>query len=257
MDIVLVGSGNVATQLGRKSLLAGHRIKQVYSRHLEHAFPLAVQLQCTAVNEIQLIERNADLIIIAISDSAVMNFMGTLGKTSTCAVHTAGALSIVALQAAGSSYGVVYPLQSLCKEIEMIPPLTLLVDGNNAASLRQIKEFAGSITETVIEANDESRLKYHLAATIVNNFSNHLFTLAENYCEKENISFALLQPLLEETVTRLRKFSPAQTQTGPALRNDLISLDKHRKLLAGYPEITDLYDLFSRQIHESYSKRKD
>ena len=73
------------------------------------------------------------------------------------------------------------------------------------------------------------RLKYHLAATLVNNFTNYLFTVAENFCKKKNISFAILQPLMEETVMRMRNISPAATQTGPAIRNDRLTLEKHRE----------------------------
>ena len=85
--------------------------------------------------------------------------------------------------------------------------------------------------ETVLEADDDTRLKYHLAATMVNNFTNYLFAQAESFCKKENISFAVLQPLMEETVIRLRNISPHETQTGPAIRNDLDTLKKHRELL--------------------------
>src|SRR5690606_12494739 len=44
MDIVLIGSGNVATQLGRALRLKGHRIVQVYSRNRSHAEDLASTL---------------------------------------------------------------------------------------------------------------------------------------------------------------------------------------------------------------------
>ncbi len=89
------------------------------------------------------------------------------------------------------------------------------MDGNNADTTRQLKEFASSIAETVLEADDETRLKYHLAATIVNNFTNHLFALAESFCEKENISFSALQPLMEETVIRLRNANSAASANRP------------------------------------------
>ncbi len=42
--------------------------------------------------------------------------------------------------------------------------------------------------------------------------------MAELFCKKENISFAVLQPLMEETVIRLRNISPYDTQTGPAIK---------------------------------------
>ena len=97
----------------------------------------------------------------------------------------------------------------------------------------------------------DTRLKYHLAATLVNNFTNYLFAMAESFCKKENISFAVLQPLMEETVIRLRNISPAATQTGPAIRNDQNTIQKHRELLNDYPaHIAKFYELFTQEIQK-------
>src|SRR5664279_4519642 len=126
----------------------------------------------------------------------------------------------------------------------------MLVDGNIPESKRQIKEFAATISEIVLEADDDTRLKYHLAGTLVNNFTNYLFVLAETFCKKENISFAVLQPLMEETVFRLRNASPRILQTGPAIRNDQVTLQKHRQLLLQYPSLLEFYEKFTKEIQD-------
>jgi len=251
MDIVIIGSGNTATVLGRKSLAAGHRIIQVYSRNSNHANTLATRLGTSSTSYISSIEKKADLMIIALRDDAVGSFVKDLGKVNATVVHTAGSLSIQDLRDASESYGVVYPLQSLRREIEIIPPLSLLVEGNDPKTKVLLKKFASGIADTVIETNDDSRLKYHVAATIVNNFTNYLFSMAESFCKKENISFAVLQPLIEETVIRLRNSSPLDTQTGPAIRGDQETINKHRKILSGYPAILSFYDKFTEEIQNS------
>jgi hypothetical protein len=111
-----------------------------------------------------------------------------------------------------------------------------------------LKEFTKTIGENSLEADDDTRLKYHLAATLVNNFTNHLFSLAEIFCKKENISFSMLQPLMEETVMRLRSVSPLDAQTGPAARNDQLTLQKHMGILKRYPDILSFYEKFSAEI---------
>jgi len=250
MDIVLIGSGNVATVLGRKSLAAGHRILQVYSRHEDHANHLANRLGARVASSVSAVDKNADLMIIALRDEVLAPFAQALGETKSLLMHTAGALSIHEVRGAAGLYGVLYPLQSLRKEIDLIPPLTILVDGNKIEARDQIKEFASTIAGTVIESDDRTRLKYHLAATVVNNFTNHLFVQAASFCEKENISFAVLQPLIEETVMRLRYVSPIIAQTGPAFRNDHNTIQKHRELLKDYPVIARFYDLFTEEIQK-------
>jgi predicted short-subunit dehydrogenase-like oxidoreductase (DUF2520 family) len=251
MNIVLIGSGNVATVLGRKSLAAGHRIVQVYNRNADHANVLATRLGTTSTSYISSIERKADLMIVALRDDAVGYLVKEIGEVSSILVHTAGALSINEVRGSNKSFGVLYPLQSLRKEIEILPALSILVDGNNINTTRQLKEFANSIAGNVTEADDEARLKYHLAATIVNNFSNYLYTLAASFCEKENISFQVLQPLIEETAIRLRNTTPQKAQTGPAIRNDENTIKKHQQLLKNYPDILKYYNLFSSEIQKS------
>jgi hypothetical protein len=56
---------------------------------------------------------------------------------------------------------------------------------------------------------------------------------------------------MEETVMRMRNISPSETQTGPAIRNDLKTLDKHRKIIEGYPELIRFYEIFTREIQNT------
>ena len=79
MDIVLIGSGNTATVLGRKSLAAGHRIVQVYSRNPDHANRLATRLRTSSTSYISSIEKKADLMIIAIRDDAIISHLEESG----------------------------------------------------------------------------------------------------------------------------------------------------------------------------------
>jgi predicted short-subunit dehydrogenase-like oxidoreductase (DUF2520 family) len=252
MDIILIGSGNTATILGRKCVTSGHRICQVYSRTEKNAGALAQQLNAEAVSSISAISKKADLMIIAIRDEAILPFIQSVETISYPVAHTAGAVPLHAVKNPGNAYGVLYPLQSLRKEIERIPPMTLLIDGNSAKTRETLLQIATTIAEQVIEADDSLRLKYHLAATLVNNFTNFLFVLAENFCKKENISFTVLQPLIEETTLRMRNISPLEAQTGPAIRNDLITLDMHRKIINDYPALSRIYEMFTREIQNFY-----
>ena len=251
MDIVIIGSGNVATVIGRKSQAAGHRIIQVYSPNGAHANTLASRLGTNSTAYISTVEKTADLMIIALRDEAIAAFIKNLGMTKSILTHTAGSLPIDILSAASDRFGALYPLQSLRKEIERIPALTILVDGNREGTKTQIREFAATIADTVLSADDLTRLKYHLVGTIVNNFTNQLFATAEVFCKKENISFAVLQPLLEETVLRLRHVSPAEAQTGPAKRKDQVTIQKHLNLLKTHSSLRKIYELFSEEIQKT------
>jgi len=49
----------------------------------------------------------------------------------------------------------------------------------------------------VNQAGDEQRLKFHLNAIFVSNFSNHLYALSEKFCAEEKLDFSLLKPLIK------------------------------------------------------------
>ena len=54
--------------------------------------------------------------------------------------------------------------------------------------------------------------------------------------------------LIEETALRLREISPAQAQTGPAIRQDEATIQKHLELLRNEPIIRDIYEQLTRSI---------
>jgi predicted short-subunit dehydrogenase-like oxidoreductase (DUF2520 family) len=101
-----------------------------------------------------------------------------------------------------------------------------------------------------VEANDEERLKLHMAAVFCNNFVNHLYALTAEYCTKETLRFELLIPLIQETAQRLLEMPPSQAQTGPASRNDKETMQKHLELLDNYPQLKEIYILFTKSIQQ-------
>lgn len=255
MDIIIIGSGNVATVVGRKILSAGHRVIQVYSPDPHHAAALASLLCAKPIRSMKDLERSADLILVSIPDNAYDSFFQQFPRTGSFVAHTAGSVPLTVSGNISDRYGVLYPLQSLRKELQAIPEFPLLVDANSSAALEELKIFAADLSNTVIQANDETRLKYHVGAVLLNNFTNHLFALSEDWCREEGIAFSLLHPLIRETVNRLEYFSPATVQTGPAIRNDTKTLEKHQQLLSGYPALSDLYKVLTRSIQQFHQHK--
>jgi predicted short-subunit dehydrogenase-like oxidoreductase (DUF2520 family) len=232
--------------MGRKIRHAGHVIYQVYSRNAAHAKHLAEQLDSPF--SVSAIDPGAELYIVAISDTSLHGVSEWLSLGHSLVVHTAGSVSIDALKGVSSNYGILYPLQTLRKELNTNTILPVLVDANNENNRSAIFSFARSFTDVVAYADDLERSKLHLAAVIANNFSNYLFTLAEEYCIKEKVDFKMIVPLLEETARRMNYASPGATQTGPAARKDLKTISRHLDMLAEYPELKKLYEIFSAEI---------
>ena len=249
MDIVILGSGNVAAVLGRKFKAAGHNILQIVSRNASVASKLAYEWDTESTNYPSIINRNADVYIIAVSDDAIIDVVADLQLPRKVVAHTAASVSKDVLKKVSDHYGVFYPLQTLHKEDPDLPDAPIFFDGSDEITKRKLEALANSISpKHVSQAGDDARLKLHVAAVFVNNFPNHLYALAESYCKKEGIDFKELLPLIEETVSRVKDNSPAKTQTGPAVRNDEETIQKHLELLKSHPEMKRIYELLTSSI---------
>jgi predicted short-subunit dehydrogenase-like oxidoreductase (DUF2520 family) len=248
MKIVFIGSGNVATVLARMCVQHGHEILQVLSRNLLHAQTIAQEVGATHDVYTGNINTSADIYIVSINDTALFNLSKYFSLGNKLVVHTAGSVNKDVLQNISTNYGVLYPFQSLRKEMDYIPEIPFMIDGNTPEALNDILSFAKTLTSLVHPTSDDERSRLHVAAVAVNNFTNHLYMLAEDYCKKENLDFSLLHPLIIETANRVKHESPKNMQTGPALRNDTVTLDKHLRLLANHPKLKYLYLKFTDSI---------
>ncbi|HWB91147.1 MAG TPA: DUF2520 domain-containing protein [Puia sp.] len=252
MKVVIIGSGNVATVIGSKIVPAGHTVVQVLARRAEAAAVLAREWGCGYTTDWAQIERQAELYILCLSDKAIPEVNKALRLPGRLVVHTAGAVPGRALADVSERCGVMYPLQSLRSEIRPFPDFPLLIDAALPEDIDLLERFARSIARQVQRAGDEYRLRCHVAAVLVNNFTNYLYTVANDLCRQEQIDFSLLLPIIRETAARLEHYPPREVQTGPAIRDDQGTINRHLELLAGYPHIKTLYELFSAQIAAYY-----
>ena len=250
MDIVLIGTGNTATVLGKKLKEAGHTILQIYGRNASDASELAYILDSESTNYWSVVSRDADIYILAVSDIAIEELLQELHLPRKTIVHTAASVSKNILQSATSKFGVFYPLQTLKKDANVLPEIPMIIDASDPQTLDFLESLAETISDKVVQASDEQRLKLHLAAVFCNNFVNHLYALMEDYCRKENLDFQLLIPLIKETTASLDKMPASQAQTGPGIRHDDETLKKHIHLLEQHPHLKEVYILLTKSIQQ-------
>ena len=255
MKVVLIGSGNVATVFGKLIHNAGHEILQVVSRNIDHANSLASHYNALAAHLEEPEFAEADIYIVALNDAVLEHMEKITALKNKFVVHTAGSISMDVLKNTTSSYGVLYPLQSLSKIIQQTDGFPILVEANTKELLQEITEFAKSFSGNVIKATEAERLHYHIAAVFAGNFTNHMYAIVENFCIKEKIGFKNLLPLIYEVNSRLSNFSPQDVQTGPAIREDIFTINKHLQALSSYPDIKYLYLKLSESILKLHEKR--
>ena len=92
-----------------------------------------------------------------------------------------------------------------------------------------------------------------MSAVFVNNFVNQLYHISEELLQEHRIDFELLKPLIKETANKINYLSTSEAQTGPALRNDSKTIEKHLHLLEGSP-YKEIYQQLTTSIQQSYGK---
>ena len=246
MQVVLIGAGRLATQLGLALRRSGHDVTAVYSRTMESAETLAGKIGCRAVNAPLQLPQEADVFIIAVKDAALRQLF----------VHTAGSMSIELLQGHARRYGVFYPMQSFSKERQVdFSEIPLFIEASDSASLAVIKTLAMSLSHKVYELSSDERKYLHLAAVFACNFANHCYALSSKILEQHGMPFSVMLPLIDETARKVHQLHPIEAQTGPAVRFDENVINMQRELLAGQPEMQQLYQLFSESIHRIHNEK--
>ena len=223
--ILIVGSGNVAYHFV-------HRLNQlnysvgVLSRNQDTGEKLAQKLDLIFYSNWEEISPNSfDLIIVCVSDGQI-NYVLEKAPTTIDVIITSGATSLS--QFNRKRTGVLYPLQTFSKErtlnFETIP---LFIEANEGSFKEKVVELANNMSTQVFFADTTMRNHLHLAGVLVNNFTNHLYHLADKHLASKNIPFEYLLPLIEETINKVKEIPPKSAQTGPAVRGDESTIEKH------------------------------
>lgn len=256
MRITIIGSGNVATHLAVAFKNAGHRIVQVYSRDVQHAALLAYHVNAEPISDFSQIDENTGLFVIAVKDDAIPGIAGALTPYRKLTVHTSGAAGLNELSAHHPSAGVFYPLQTFSKNRELdFRAVPLCIEGTDDAITSTLVELGQTISNQVHVVDSEQRRILHLAAVFACNFPNYLYDAANRLLEKHNLDFGLLRPLILETAQKVQDNLPRDVQTGPAVRNDVKTMEAHLNLLDDEQEaqLKLIYGLLSQGIIKNHN----
>ncbi|MFZ4581307.1 MAG: Rossmann-like and DUF2520 domain-containing protein [Paludibacter sp.] len=253
MKVVFIGAGNVATHLAKTFKEKGHDIVQIYSRTQNSALELAQKLETDYCTSLAFL-KEADMYIYAVSDNALESIVSQVDISSGIHVHTAGSVSINIFENKFSDYGVLYPLQTFSKNKEVdLSVIPIFVEGNNEASTDVLYSIAKDITTKPYMATSDERIRLHIAAVFACNFTNYFYTIASEIVQNNNIPFEILQPLIDETASKIKALSPYDAQTGPARRNDVVTMNKQYEMIEDENQKL-IYKLISSCIVDKYQK---
>ncbi len=250
--VALIGAGNVNWHLGSALSAKHYHVCQVYSKTRTSAQSLAKKLDCKFTTSLQKIDTTADVILIAVSDDAIAEVSKSLSYLEDphkLFIHTSGSKPLSILSKYFTNCGVCWPPQSIRKEKKINIKMTPFIVVSDLKSEKEMMQFAKRMTTKVTLLSEEQKSRLHLAAVFANNFTNHLFSIVYKMCADHDLDFALLNPIIQQTIEKINQGDPNENQTGPAIRGDQKTIQAHYKLLKENPALKKVYTLLSKSIN--------
>ena len=251
-NIFLLGSGNVAWHLAAALAAKGCRFLGIYNRTPQHAKALAEKLYCPVIADVEKAPKDADVYLICTSDKAIAPVSALLPENNGLVIHVSGSATIDEIDKKHRRRAVMYPLQTFNKKRPMdLSNVPVFIETKSEQDLDFLTSFAHLISDTVIPLKEEQRKILHIAAVFACNFTNYMYGLAANLMQENGLDFQLLFPLIQETATRIENTdNPMLLQTGPAVRNDFETIQRHLDLLGNRPDFQELYQTLTKSIRE-------
>ncbi|TMD99953.1 MAG: DUF2520 domain-containing protein [Chloroflexi bacterium] len=252
--IAVVGAGRCGSALAVAAHAAGYRVTAVASRTPENARALAARVGADAVESAVVATRRADLILLTVPDGQITRVAATIAASGAALggrglVHCSGAHPSSALAAArhaAGAVGSVHPLRSLTggDAACQLPGTYFAIEADEA--LRPVLERLvcdlGGVPFTVPAAG---RALYHAAAVLAGNAPLALVARATVLLESAGVDPLLageaLASLLEGAAQNARRLGARSALTGPVVRNDAETVQRHLAALRRDPDTLRLY----------------
>jgi predicted short-subunit dehydrogenase-like oxidoreductase (DUF2520 family) len=238
MTWCIAGHGKVASALAKRLSERGQAFEQVSARGWATGKDLP-SADCRAL-------------FLALPDDVILEAAAALAAASPDypVFHCSGATPLSALDTLPLS-GVWYPMQSFRSPDVPWGSFRIFWENESLESILNAWHQALGINVPGEWASSQLRGAYHLGAVWANNFPNHLVALFQAYQAKTGVSG--LESMLAETVQAALNGDAKALQTGPALRGDQATLDRHVQELP--EEFRDLYLALSESIQRFHASQ--
>lgn len=251
--IVIVGSGNVAWVLGKSLKNSGVEIAGIVARNEETGIALASELGVPFFRfAADVLDGEKYFWILAVQDQAIAAARQGIPLNAKLVAHTSGTAGLMELKEF-TNPAVFYILQTMKKGVtENLKNAAILLESDHFDSLEIMQQISDRLNAKSQIINSDQRAALHLAAVFACNFSNQLLAISAEILSASKLDLQLLKPLMEQTISNaFTAEHPQKVQTGPAMRGDQATLDKHLARLQDFPEWQNLYAHFSKLIEAS------
>jgi predicted short-subunit dehydrogenase-like oxidoreductase (DUF2520 family) len=269
-DIALIGTGRLGTSLGYVLSRKGHRIAALADRTLASA-----EESRKIIGEGAVFTKNAsaarlgDWVILTVPDDEIEKAAKELANSDVMwkgkfVFHCSGlrsSESLKSLEKKGAGTASIHPVRSF----PLKKPSPNAFEGvffgleGKAQSLGTAKEIVLLLGGRHFILRPEDKPIYHTACSMASNFVVTLLDSAISLLEKTGLTRTtaseILFPLVQGTLQNVKKFDASSALTGPIVRGDEDSVQKHLKALETFADVRELYEKLA--LHTLYFAKRE
>ena len=261
MKTIIIGMGNVGQHLANKFIKENISPIQCYNRSTLPDSALRNQPWGKLLTyDWENLDGDAELVILSVSDDVIPTISKNLPKQlkeKALVVHTSGINGRNHLCNQIKRKGIFYPLNSFTIGASVKWCETPIFITAEDKDVRLLKRLAGKISNSIYEVDEDQKSILHACAVMVNNFPNALFSMAEKIMLDHRMSLNPLLPLIKTTVEKIQTDHPKNVQTGPAIRSDQKTINRHLEILKDYPEEKEIYKRITHYINPESIKHEN
>ena len=258
--VTLVGAGNLARALAMLLPAAGYRVDEIVtrtgSRKMQSARRLA-RSQGAKLATMENSELAGDIVWLAVSDSAIRSCATVLtGKGpwgTKVFFHSSGALSsdeLSSLRKQGASVASVHPMMTfVAGDIPSLRGVAWTVEGDTTA-VRTARQILQAMGGTVVRIDKDKKALYHAFGAFLSPLLVVHLNTAATIAEAAGISpkdlKRFMEPIIRRTLDNLfahlgEKDGPGKAFSGPLVRGDISTIERHLRALRKTPKARALY----------------
>lgn len=257
----VLGVGRLGSALAAALTAAGIGQVTVGSRRPDPAQALASALGIKAAPPAVLVER-CDLVFLTVPDAAIESAAEDLPwRPGQAAVHCSGALGLEALRAAaarGAATGCLHPLQTFpaggapTEASGLFRGIVCGIESHDRPLGALLEAIATGLGARVIRLDGIDRALYHAAAVLVSNDVVALTAAATRVWIRAGLpadaAREALAPLLLAAATNVARLPLEKALTGPIVRGDFATVERHLQALEVEPELREIYRRLASEL---------
>jgi predicted short-subunit dehydrogenase-like oxidoreductase (DUF2520 family) len=238
MRLGILGGGRAAWAYGSAWRRIGRPLSGIWLR--DGSTSGIASLLDTARRPLDELAAASDLLLLAVSDGAIEDVAARIPETAAVIFHASGALTSVR---GGFS---LHPLQSLAPvgEPSHLEEALLVFEGGHRALA---EEIAAAIGARFAAVTAETKARYHAGAVFGSNYVALMLELAEELLGVGDARDDLVR-LAASAIANWRAGDGRARFTGPAIRGDRGTIERHLRALADRPQVARIYALLADEL---------